>query len=207
MRFIAKAACGLMAAAVLAAAGPAYAEDWSDPNGVITVTEPRGWDTMVERTNNQDITYFVSSSASQECHVYLLRRAEWAAFAVDVVRRSWAQPWPTTNWETIGRELNNEYIYNRANGPLQLQSSRVDTAGMWPVQRAVFSSQGQEIHVAVMGRPGYELQAYCKGYNTAPDTAAYDGFVSSIRFANDAQWQADYEASQAAAPPAPPEAD
>lgn len=169
--------------------GVAYAAPWNDPHGRITFNAPAGWSTSASRRADQNaMTYVISGTANNECHVLAVPNATTANNSPANVRTNSADSTRFTN-EVWAQSLN-RFTDVFPNNSAQVQSTSVDTSGFWPIQRAEVQSPERIVHAAMTFRPGFEIVIMCMTYGGADRTEVYDAFIRSVGHPNDAAWQA-----------------
>lgn len=190
------------AIAVFALAGAAVAEPWSDPNGRMTFDNPRGWAATLEP--QADLTYVVTGTADNECHLLSIPRQETASISARDAHRAGvnAAAFTPEAWARAAGAITPVF----RGGVVTVTSTSAETEGQfWPIQRAELQSAQRAVHGAIQIRPGFELMAFCQTYEGADPMALYEAVMRSHGHPNDAAWQAEIEAAQAAtAPPSPP---
>lgn len=194
MRRIALAA---VIGAGLSFAGVAAAEQWTDPNGRLTINTPSGW--RVQPQQMAGGTAVLAFSPSSDCYFFGIPNPASATASVAAVRNTTA-PLGADVWANAAQAVPSLF-----SSPAQVVSQSVDTSGFWPVQRAQLQGDAGVVHAVIGIRPGVELRGFCSG----PDAAStYEAFLSSLGHPNDAAWQAEAAAQPAPAPaPAPQEED
>jgi hypothetical protein len=176
----------------LFAGGPAFAEQWNDPNGRLTFNAPSGW--MVRPQPSTGQTVVMAFNPSNDCFVFSAPNPGTANSSANAVRNS-TTPLPADGWVQAASRVRDFFP---AGSTPALVSQSVDTSGFWPVQRAELSGGPKTVYGAIMARPGVEIRAFCAGADSA---GAYDSLFASLGHPNDAAWQqaASEQASQAAA--------
>lgn len=187
MRMLARAA---VAAAVLAVAGTASAEQWNDPAGRMEFETARGW--MVRPQNaasGQSVVWVFNPT--NDCFVFALDNPNTATAQVARVRAS-TQELTAEGLTAAANSISRLFPDRTA----QVVSQTVDTSGFWPLRRIEFSGASQPVFAVVAMRPGVEMRAFCSG---SPSAGAYDTLFNSLGHPNDATWEA--EPVPAPAPP------
>lgn len=178
----------------LATAGAASAETWTDPAGRLTFENPSGW--AVSTENMPGVTYVVTGTADNECHIIAIPRDQLASAAAADVRRAAgddAQNTPEV-WAQRGNAIPSIFPNSSAN----VLSRSSEQSTFWPIQRAEIQGPERLVHAAQSIRPGIEFQTYCQTYEGADPVAVYDSVIRSVAHPNDAAWQAQAEQQQAA---------
>ncbi len=169
--------------------GVAFAEQWTDPNGRLTVNLPAGW-----RARPQDAgsaTALLAFNAANDCYFFGVPNPA-SANATPRAAKLTTTPIEASAWVTAGNAISDFFPNNSA----QLVSSSVDTSGFWPVQRAELRGPDKTVYGAIEVRPGVELRAFCSGASSA---SAYEAIFASLGHPNDAAWRAEIERVEAAA--------
>lgn len=175
---------------VVALAGPAAADPWTDPNGNLTLNAPRGWTVRPQgMTGGSAVLAFTPSS---DCYFFGIPNPATASRSVSAVRTS-STELDDAAWTTALQAAPDFY----SEGAVSVTSHSVDTSGFWPVQRAQFQSGSRTVYGVIQARPGFELRGFCSGGD-----ASYDAILNSLGHPNDQTWQAEAEA-EAAPPPQP----
>lgn len=176
----------------LTLAGVAAADPWTDPNGNITLTAPRGWSVRPQQMTGG--TAVLAFTPSSDCYFFGIPNPASAERSVTAARNT-NTPLPPESWITAVQSVPDLV----RGGTPTVTSQSVDTSGFWPVQRAQIASGTHTIHGVVQVRPGFELRAFCSGSD-----ASYDAILNSMGHPNDATWQAEpAPAAPAEAAPAP----
>ncbi len=164
----------------------ASAEQFTDPNGRLTVNVPAGW--RVQQQNVTGFTAVLAFNPSSDCYFFGVPNPNTTNSSSEAVHNS-HDPLASTAWTAAANVVGDFFPGNSA----QLVSQSVDTSGFWPVQRAELRGPSKTVFAAVQARPGMELRAFCAGAESA---SAYDAIFASLGHPNDATWQA--QAEQAA---------
>lgn len=183
----------LAGAAALGLAGAATAQVWSDPGGLLTFDNPRGWAASLEDQPN--MTYVVTGTANNECHLLAIPRPETAGISARDAHRAGANAAAFTP-EAWARSAGGITTVFRG-GVAQVLSQSAETEGrFWPIQRAEIQGPSRLVHVAIQIRPGIEFMTLCQTYEGAEPLALYDAVIRSVAHPNDAVWQAEAEQAQ-----------
>lgn len=161
------------------AAGPAFAEQWTDPAGRVTFNAPSGWSVQPQNASGQ--TVVLAFNPSSDCYVFGVSNPATANSSPDAARNT-TDPLTTEAWTNAANTLADFFPGRSA----QLVSQTVDTSGFWPVQRAQLQGGSRTVFGVIQVRPGFELRAFCSGASSA---SAYDAIFSSLAHPNDAAWQ------------------
>lgn len=183
--------------------GAAFADTFHDSQNRVTVTTPAGW-RLVDQSNAQH-TYMVLGSASNECDVFAIPRAEWTSLTAAAAKQSAGRELTPESWVTTSNTwINGSSAVTGFTAPSAFVSQSIDSASFFPSQRAeMTSANGNHFHAAHLMRPGLEIFAYCLTYTGADNMSLFDGVIRSISTPHDAQWQAEAAAAPAAAVAAP----
>jgi hypothetical protein len=176
---------------VVALAGPAAADPWTDPNGNLTLNAPRGW--TVRPQGMQGGSAVLAFTPSSDCYFFGIPNPATAGRSVAAARNS-TTALSESSWQTA---LQAAPDFASA-GAISVTSHSVDTSGFWPVQRAQLQAGSRTIHGVVQIRPGFELRGFCSGGD-----ASYDAILNTLGHPNDQTWQAAAAAAPAPQQPAP----
>jgi hypothetical protein len=178
--------------------GVALAGPWSDPNGRINFTAPRGWN-VDPPSNTATQTLVLAFDGSHDCYVIGKANSVTANSSPAAVIRTTREQIAASAWVATANAIRDFFPNNSA----QLTSQSVDTSGVWPVQRAEFQSSRGTVLAAMQSRPGVDLMAFCRALDGA-STAPFDALFASMGHPNDAAWQEQYAQQQAAQQPQQP---
>lgn len=177
--------------------GVAAAREWSDPAGRIKFDAPNGWATTQERgqTPGDTFTYVVSGNANNECHFISQPNTGTASATPANVRRSGADStrFDAATWARTLGGIGSVFPGGTAN----VQSTSLDSAQFWPIQRAEVQSSRRLVHAAIQLRPGFDLITLCQTYDGADPVDLYNTVIRSVGHPNDAAFQAGAEAEPA----------
>ncbi|MGQ0531969.1 MAG: hypothetical protein ACT4OF_04650 [Caulobacteraceae bacterium] len=159
--------------------GLAFAEQWTDPNGLLTFNAPSGWRVQPRGAPGQ--TVVLAFNAANDCYFYGAPNPATTNSSANAARNSRA-PLAPEAWVTVASPVRDFF----GDGPPTFVSQSVDTSGFWPVQRAELRGPSKTVYGAILLRPGVEIRAFCSGADSA---TAYDAIFASLGHPNDQTWQ------------------
>jgi len=185
-----KLALAAAAGAGLILGGVAFAGPWSDTEaGRISFNTPFSNIDPPSRTATQ--TTVLTFDGSHDCYVIGSENSVTSNSSPDAVIRTTSEPIAASAWVATANSVRDFFPQQQA----QLTAQRVDTSGVWPVQRAEFSGSEGTVYAAMQSRPGYDLMAFCRALGSA-GTAQFETLFSSLSHPRDAEWASAYEQQQ-----------
>lgn len=182
----------------IAAANPLDgAVTWTHPEGLFSLSQPKGWPAPEDMTRGGQVKQFVMGGADAECWTYVVAREESTGASIARVNSSYARPLTADQWVTFA---NNLPMFEKSAAHV---GSSVDVSGTFPVQTATLSSpQAGTVVAALHGRPGVEFWNFCASYDGKDRGELFAAIAKSLATPKDAEYAAQLTAPPAA--PAPP---
>jgi hypothetical protein len=187
----------LLGAAIAAlACGAAFAQtvSVSDAGKTFSFDKPAKWPALEDKGDAASpIKVFVSGTMNEECWFVTYPRPESANATPTAVAEAFnheiaAAAWTTT---TEGAPIIRD-------GATYVSSS-IDATRTFPVQLATFKGKYGDVYVAIHGRPGLEIRAFCGGYDNKDHSATLKAAAASVTTPKDAEYATAMAAAKTAA--------
>jgi hypothetical protein len=187
----------LLGAAIAAlACGAAFAQTVpaSDAGKTFSFDKPAKWPALEDKGDAASpIKVFVSGTMNEECWFVSYPRPESASATPTAVAEAFSHEVAPADWTktTEGAPL----IRDGAT----FVSSSIDTTKTFPVQQATFKGSNGEVYVAIHGRPGVEIRAFCGSYDKKDHAATLKAAAASVTTPKDAEYATAIAAAKTAA--------